>query len=248
MMRSNRFVLGLVATLFSASASSAPVVLEWVQTSSGSVTYTNVSGPQFPDVTFSSAALARNGRIILAEESFLTSTISLSQTTQYGVAASRVFPILEISFDSDFATSGFRPRDLTFGVPALGVPAIAGPITCPVLIDPAPATSGGIQQNPYCEASVGLTRDATFTNRYYGSVSSTVRLPNDEISLSITSGNAINPGVARYLTPAGPGAYRVVVPIDGYWQQVFPSSNVPLPSALMLMLTGLGLFAATKRK
>ena len=122
---------------------------------------------------------------------------------------------------------------------------------CSYLVDPAPSTSGGIGKNRWCEASVNLVKDATQANRYYGTVStgnSTNTGSTIDNTSILRSGNSLQPGSIFYIIPGGGSDYPVTIPISGYWQKVFPSTNVPIPSALLLMLTGLGLLGVTRRK
>jgi hypothetical protein len=126
-------------------ASAAPVVLEWVQTSSGTATY---GPPLLSEITVSSAPIT-NGRIVLADESLLSQNISVSANSRLGVAATFKPSILEISGTTlkDFNTFTFD----------LVMQELLGS-QCSYLVDPAPSTSGGIGKNRWCEASVNLVK------------------------------------------------------------------------------------------
>jgi hypothetical protein len=249
MMKSkNKLIAGFLGMAVSATASAAPVVLEWIQTASGTATYLN---SRFDPVTVSSAGIATGGRIVLADQSFLSSNISLGVTTQYGVPATLIPPIIEISFNSDRATTGRDPRTFTYGIPSLGTAPSSNPVNCPYLVDLAPSSSGGLRQDAYCEANINLVRDVTHGNRFYGVVSTGFSTPTGGTLGSLfilDSGNPLRSGSVLYIIPGGGSDYRVTVPISGYWQQVLPPTNVPLPSALFLLLTGLGLLAVKLRK
>jgi hypothetical protein len=59
---------GMLATAVCLTATAAPVVLEWVQTGSGTASYTTANGVQ----TVSSDGAANDGRIILADSRLLS--------------------------------------------------------------------------------------------------------------------------------------------------------------------------------
>jgi hypothetical protein len=242
-----KVVLSLITTAVSATASAAPIVLEWVQTGFGTGTYLNSVGNP---VTVSGNGVANGGRIILADASLLSQNISYSVSTRFSIPAPFTPPISEISFNSASTTNG-RIRNFTFGIPGIGLPSTpSASISCPYLVGTAP--SGGIlPQDDYCQASIELVRDASQPNRYYGSVSTGYGSPfrPDAIAndFGVSSGNALQSGSAFYFVPIAGGFSRVQVPISGYWQQVLPPANVPVPSALLLLLTGLGLFAVKRR-
>jgi hypothetical protein len=241
----NKAAIGILATAVCLTATAAPVVLEWVQTGSGTASYTTANGVQ----TVSSDGVADGGRIILADSSVLTQSISYNVTTQFGIPASVTTPIIEISFDS-VSTSNGRIRTFTFGNPAAGVPDPAGPINCPYLVGTTSPSGGLLQQDAYCEASVSLVRDVTQANRFYGYVSTGYSTPNFGTAgnqFNVNSGNPIQTGNVFYVVPNGGSFSAVTIPLNGYWQQVLPTAGVPLPSALLLLLTGLGLLAFKRR-
>jgi hypothetical protein len=243
-----KVVLSLIATAVSATASAAPIVLEWVQTGFGTGTYQNSVGNP---VTVSGDGLANGGRIVLADSSLLSQNISYSVSTRGSIPAPFTPPISEISFNSVNPNSGNRIRNLTFGIPGVGLPSTpSASFSCPyqVVVPPSGVVSA---QEAYCNAEVNLVRDSSQPNRYYGSVStgngSDYRPDSIANGFMLNSGYPLQSGGASYFLPVAGGFSRVTVPISGYWQQVLPPTNVPLPSALILLLTGLGLFAVKRR-
>jgi hypothetical protein len=243
----NKIALGMIASVVSATSSAAPIVLEWVQTGFGTGTYLNSVGNP---VTVSGDGVANGGRIVLSDSSLLSQNFSYSVSTRFSIPVAISPPISEVSFNSASTTNG-RIRNFTFGIPEAGLPSSASAsFSCPYLVV-TPPSGGVVGQDDYCQASVDLVRDVSQPNRYYGIVStgygSLTRpdaIANDFI---VNSGNPLQLGSGSYFLPVGGGFTRVQVPISGYWQQVLPPTNVPLPSALLLLLTGLGLFAVKRR-
>jgi hypothetical protein len=218
-------------------------VLEWVQTSSGIGSYTIPSFPVDIVVPVSSAQIT-NGRIVLADESLLAQTISISANTRSPVPSTFTPPILEISgtrFSGafmGFSTYAFGMESSNGAIPSVSCPYFRESSTNPAL--------GFIA----CEASINLVRDASEPNRFYGSVStaSGIRPSTDETRSTLRSGSPSQAGAIVYMQPVLAGYTQVSVPIGGYWQLASAPTNVPLPSAFLLMVTGLSLLAVARRR
>jgi hypothetical protein len=208
------------------TAKAAPVTLEWVTTSSStsSVTYGcegcfNLGQPFAQTRTGTSAGISAS--FMLADASLLDQQTLTFSNQGFKVASNSII-VAAVSATEQFVNAGLLD-DGSIGISN----------TC--FIGSRSRTS----DPGLCSVSAVLARDTSNVNRYFGSLSFKAS--------SNTSGITVGADQLTWFGPASTASAVNSLALGGYWQ-VVGANNIPLPSGFVLLVSGLGLLFAMRRR